>query len=636
MEPDTYTPIDTDKLTLILDNDNVPELPEVKPKRGFGGEDLAFMVNKCYLHSVLQMLLDNKRFCYEILKQNILQVNPQNERLVGFKTLITSYCSNGDNIIDGTIIDGTIYEFLFNPSQPDVITGLKTAELDTILDSSDQQDARELINLFDTPEFFRDSLQKIYGFENKYQLCKIAGSSPHCNELTEPKSCYLSLKLPPPNKDINEYQFEELLDLYFEPELLEIDHTNMNSMKYNKVDVLYGGLNKSLLIQLNRSYVAVDSYNIFTKNKTQVLFPDIFLDYKLKGFIAHFGDSYNSGGHYVYVSVSNNGWTVYSDSTVTVLTNDGKLDYKTAAYILYYEKFNLFDPDNPGVTLYELDQSGYDNKIFEYEGSIGCLSDGKQIIVQVKQPNGGPVQVEYLGENEVAITPQPDIKTIKFCDNLDLNSVFSTFQTRLLQLMVNQGEVTYGIRDRAAQIYTNSNTQVLSSNIFDIQDISSSDIAFNILMITPNETFENINTQLNDKKKGSISQTNFDNIIQIVNASIAKKEATKKTVDDQIKKIQSIIDNKSVKTNKTDLTKLYELLQYENIMSKPEIFDLLKIDEAKYKELMDLNNKIQTKKGGNFKKSSEYKTIKHRRHKTNKRKTIRNKTIRNKHIKKQV
>ena len=76
-------------------------------------------------------------------------------------------------------------------------------------------------------------------------------------------------------------------------------------------------------------------------------------------------------------------------------------------------------------------------------------------------------------------------------------------------------------------------------------------------------------------------------------------------------------------------------------MSKPEIFDLLKIDEAKYKELMDLNNKIQTKKGGNFKKSSEYKTIKHRRHKTNKRKTIRNKTIRNKtirnkHIKKQV
>ena len=126
--------------------------------------------------------------------------------------------------------------------------------------------------------------------------------------------------------------------------------------------------------------------------------------------------------------------------------------------------------------------------------------------------------------------------------------------------MVNQAEVTYGIRDRAAQIYTNSNTQVLSSNIFDIQDISSSDIAFNILMITPNETFENINTQLNDKKKGSISQTNFDNIIQIVNASIAKKEATKKTVDDQIKKIQSIIDNKSVKTNKTDLTKLYEIL----------------------------------------------------------------------------
>jgi len=285
--------------------------------------------NKCYLHSTLQMLLHNKRFCYSVLTSNELT----NNVITGFKTLINKYYLTTEPITDAD------YQFLIIP--------------DTMTASDSQQDAYEFIQ-----ELYlqiSDIFNKIYAFDNQVTTfhANIEKDDTPINEVFTP---VLKLELYENNPTLL-----EMYKNYYKFEILDLSETNKFSMiKYNTFPTKF---NKSLLIHINRATGT-------KKNDIDVEIPETFLNYTLTGFIFHQGENIRSGHYKYYGKDANNEWYEYNENTIT------KVDILLIlpkAYILCYARMNMFE--DGGVKQIKIDQTNYTDEILNVPGSVACVDD---------------------------------------------------------------------------------------------------------------------------------------------------------------------------------------------------------------------------------------------------------------------
>jgi hypothetical protein len=303
--------------------------------------------NKCYLHSTLQMLFHNKRFCYAILTSNELT----NNVITGFKTLINKYYLTTEPITEAD------YQFLIIP--------------DTMTATDSQQDAYEFIQ-----ELYlqiSDIFNKIYAFDNQVTTfhANIEKDDTPINEIDTP---VLKLELYENNPTLL-----EMYKNYYKFEILDLSETNKFSMiKYNTFPTKF---NKSLLIHINRATGT-------NKNDIDVEIPETFLNYTLTGFIFHQGANIRSGHYKYYGKDVNNEWNEYNENAIT------KIDIRAIlpkAYILCYARMNMFEDE--GVKQITIDQTNYMDEILNVPGSVGCVDD--KIFVTSK--NKGKV-INVLGE----------------------------------------------------------------------------------------------------------------------------------------------------------------------------------------------------------------------------------------------
>lgn len=318
--------------------DKIKTFPQELPDTQKGIQ--SSLPNKCYLHSTLQMLLHNKRFCYSILTSNELT----NVVISGFKSLINKYYFSSDPITE------TDYQFLIIP--------------DTITENNSQQDAFEFIQLFlylQIPDIFN----KIYAFDNQVATFH-ANTEKDDDAINEMDTTILKLELYENNPTLL-----EMYKNYYKFEILDLSESNKFSMiKYNTFPNVF---NKCLLIHINRATGT-------KKNDIDVEIPERFLNYKLTGFIFHQGANIRSGHYKYYGKDANNVWYEYNENTITKIDDIRAILPK--AYILCYVRMNMFEDDR--LQEIQIDQTNYKNEVLNIPGNVGCLGDQRFVISKNK------------------------------------------------------------------------------------------------------------------------------------------------------------------------------------------------------------------------------------------------------------
>ena len=521
--------------SLLQTLNKVPKLnPILKPKGFQRGT-----VNKCYLHSFLHMLLNNKRFCYKVLQTE----DTSNPNLNSFKSLINKYWNPSEEISSDD------YAFI--------------TEKHNTLKQGNQEDVYFLFQIL-TYDFGleRSIFEPIFYFNKTEHLITLFKTKSHTNaNIVEHALC---LDIPLDNNNVIQPNtteaniFQRMVEYYFRYSLRGlIDNYILNQMTYFDKNIQF---NKSLIIRIGRNKYE----NPTEKYTDNILFPTIFINYELKGFIVHSGVGSKSG-HYVYYGKNeiDQKWYYYNDSRAEVEPNFEQ--YLKQAYLLYYEQFQVSTKylDNPLVLSKHIenvsDQTDYPSKIFDFYGSIGCLEDGTKIIQTGKDGNDA---FKDETNNDVLSVDKTKLKQcIEYVEtnpgtiNQDqiLINLSSPDFTQILQ--DNYNEYHKKEQERSAKIKLTYQTNnpinkptITDKTMFNSSDYikknaidkkNSEDIVFLLLSDNNTLTLIEINEILKKYAKQEIDKPKYDEIIQILNLGNIFLNQTKTNISNISKKSEN-------------------------------------------------------------------------------------------------
>jgi ubiquitin C-terminal hydrolase len=180
----------------------------------------------------------------------------------------------------------------------------------------------------------------------------------------------------------------ELLNTYLSKEILtdyECDKCHKKSGVEKEFEL--PTLPKHLCIQLKRGVVN-------QKNSTPIAIDIAFtlyqkIDYILKSFIVHDGDSLNSGHYYAYVKDSSGTWYCYNDKNVekkeeteiASILSTGQVNSTTQPYILFYEQKNngSITKSGPNRGLENLGNTCFMNALLQ------CLTQNEDFVQWIKK-----------------------------------------------------------------------------------------------------------------------------------------------------------------------------------------------------------------------------------------------------------
>lgn len=266
---------------------------------------LSNLGNTCYLNAGLQLIINNKELC-----NNMLLTQPTSF----LSQFIMEYYNNTSNI---TLNPSFIKELMGNKNNEFI--GFK------------QNDSFELII------YLLEYIFENYKMPNLYQIttdikikCKlltclnINKHQEHCNYLIldtldnfkDLDDCYRNYKQREKLLGDNSYYCEKCKDKRIASKRTEI--TNWP---------------KHLIIILKR----FTNNGRLQKNNNKINVPLIWRHgYHLKGIVSHSGSL--TGGHYIYIGNHNNKWIMFNDDHCSEIPVNFLDNYKNTGYIYYFEK----------------------------------------------------------------------------------------------------------------------------------------------------------------------------------------------------------------------------------------------------------------------------------------------------------
>jgi uncharacterized UBP type Zn finger protein len=252
--------------------------------------------NSCYLNSALQLIINNKDLCNEIIKTE--------NKLSDF---VKSYYNEDDDSLSPEPIKNII------------------SRINKDFNNCKQHDAFEFI-IYLLEYIYSITKTNMYELENNQRIkCKRKACLNINNNIE--KSNFLLL-------DTNGETLDECyINLKKSEKLFENNAYYCNICKMDTIASKRTSINKwpkHLIIVLKR--FTSDGRNKETKPiKCDI---DFRHGYKLKGIIFHSGSLH--GGHYIYIGFHNNKWILFNDNFTKEL-NECELErYKNNGYIYYY------------------------------------------------------------------------------------------------------------------------------------------------------------------------------------------------------------------------------------------------------------------------------------------------------------
>ena len=255
--------------------------------------------NTCYLNSGLQLLINNKDLCQEI-------VNTSNSELSNF---IKEYYNNNTN---NTLTPRFIKEIVEQKNNQFRGFG--------------QNDSFEFIIYF--LEYILSIIKS-----NPYEIksttrikCKLLNCLNIIN--TDEKNNFLLLDIDEDKNDL-----DDLYRKYKSREKIDYKCSKCNKNVFASKLINITRWPKDLIIVLKRF-----NYN----GRGQKISSEIEIplswrhNYKLNGLVFHSGNV--SGGHYIYIGLTNNRWLIYNDDSVKEITEAQLNNYKNNGYIYYFSQ----------------------------------------------------------------------------------------------------------------------------------------------------------------------------------------------------------------------------------------------------------------------------------------------------------
>ena len=493
---------------LIIKLDDKKILDKIPVPKGFQRGT----VNKCYLHSLLHMLLNNKRFCEKVLLSEEVT-----ESILGFKALIIKYWDPKPEITSDD------YAFI--------------AEEHATLRNGRQEDVYDFFQILIKDFGLEDYIFKpVFYFQHTEHLITLINQPSEKNEY----ECALCLDMPLDDDnekqlDLNEKNlFNRMVEYYFRYSLrAPVENHKLNQMKYYDTNISF---NQSLIIRIGKN----KHNNPLEKYEDEIIFPDQFMNYELKGFIVHLGGGISSG-HYVYYGKNNDEWWSYNDSITTKLGKDKRPPELKKAYLLYYEKDSTTTTTTTTNVIENIDQKDYPSKIFDFHGSIGLYND-KQVIQAGDQKTDNFIDAS---NNQVVIPDKTKITSLnidmaKIADAAIQDHIFKQLPPSFVQI-VNDKYAKYEkkrieIRNKIAKLMK-PKTPVKKTKL-EINSLKSSeDTVYQLLSEDDTLTFENTNKLLTYNRKPVIDQEMYDKIKTTLNST---KEDDKISLDQTIAKYKDI------------------------------------------------------------------------------------------------
>ena len=257
--------------------------------------------NTCYLNSGLQLIMNNKELCQQIV--NIPEMS---------EFIKTYFNSNADSLsphLIKDIVSRTNREFI----------------------GYNQNDAFEFIIYFLEYIFNNIKQNGIYEIQTKITVkCKLLSCLNRSEHIE--KNNFLLLDVSSDTNNLDDCyriykQKEKLMDdnIYF------CEKCNDKRIASKRTEISLWP--KHLIIVLKRFLHNGKSTKI-TKN---IIVPVNWRhNYVLKGIVFHSGSVF--GGHYIYIGYHNNKWIVFNDNSTYELIENQLNNYKDNGYIYYYEK----------------------------------------------------------------------------------------------------------------------------------------------------------------------------------------------------------------------------------------------------------------------------------------------------------
>jgi ubiquitin carboxyl-terminal hydrolase 4/11/15 len=263
--------------------------------------------NTCYLNSGLQLIINNKELC-----QNI--INDSNTNIQEIKNFIALYYND-----NSTILSPNYIKFLVGKCNKEFI-------------GSNQNDSFEFIIYFLNYLFENLKNNNIYENQTKITVkCKLLSCLTKSEHIEKNNFLLLDINLESNNLD-DCYRFYKKKEKLMEDNIYFCNKCNDKRIASKRTEIVLWP--KHLIIVLKRF-----SSNNGKSNKISKTI-DIPINWRhnyiLKGIIFHSGSVF--GGHYIYIGYHNNKWIVFNDNTTYDLNLNQLDNYKNNGYIYYYEK----------------------------------------------------------------------------------------------------------------------------------------------------------------------------------------------------------------------------------------------------------------------------------------------------------
>lgn len=287
--------------------------------------------NTCYLNSGLQLILNNKELCNNIIKYSyfINDKNIHDENNI-FMLQLTEFIKTYYN---NSLINRITPDFIKNfiSIKNNQFSGFRQNDsfefiiylLDYILENINSDKYKQYIN-----ENNLDKINDLYQINSTTRIkCKLLS----CLNISlhNEKNNFLLLDI------LND--FNDLDDCYrnYKQREMLYDENSYFCEKCNNKTIA----SKRIQINIwpNHLIIVLKRFTYNNKINKEINIPLLWRHgYKLKGIIFHSGSLFS--GHYIYIGNHNKKWMMFNDDHVSDL-NESLLDnYKNFGYIYYFEK----------------------------------------------------------------------------------------------------------------------------------------------------------------------------------------------------------------------------------------------------------------------------------------------------------
>jgi ubiquitin C-terminal hydrolase len=266
--------------------------------------------NTCYLNSGLQLIINNKELC-----NNILLLSENNDFLLMLSQFIKNYYNNNSNII-------------LNPSFIKEIVANKNNEFIGFK----QNDSFEFIIYFLDYIFENFKINKLYQITTNIKIkCKLL-TCLNINEHQEYNN-YLILDILDNFKDLDDcYRNYKQREKLMNDNSYYCEKCNDKRIASKRINITHW---PNYLIIIFKRFT---NNGRIQKNNNKIDVPLIWRhDYHLKGIVSHSGSLF--GGHYIYIGNHNNKWIIFNDDHTSEINNEQLDNYKNNGYIYYFQKY---------------------------------------------------------------------------------------------------------------------------------------------------------------------------------------------------------------------------------------------------------------------------------------------------------